>query len=172
MTTELTAMWATIAEAYPYAKTAIEKTSAPSDGMPHAPNDPRKTPVNLTALSWIEMTDRLTAKWGHTITTIPEHITQLYNALGPADQLDLQTDTWTIHNGATQWLPAHIQTARLQTEQIAGIHCATIQELSWALKSLGHATKQDTLHKWAQRGHLTKTPAGYSLTQALERIMP
>lgn len=172
MTAELTAMWQTIAEAYPYAKTAIEKAGAVSDGMPHAPSDPRKTPVNLTALSWTEMTDRLAAKWGHTVATITNHITELHNNLGPADQLDLQTDTWTIHNGAHQWLPAHIQTTRLTIEQCAGHHCTTIEELAWVLNTLGHPTRKDTLHKWAQRGHLTKTQEGYPLTQALERIMP
>ncbi|WP_019148792.1 hypothetical protein [Timonella senegalensis] len=170
MTAELAAMWQTIHEAYPYAKTSIEKSNTPADGMPHAPSDPRKTPVNLTALSWTEMTDRLAAKWGHTITTMPTSVTELYNNLGPADQLDLQTDTWTIHNQAHQWLPAHITAARLTIEQCAGHHCTTIEELAWVLNTLGHPKPQGTLRRWATEGHLTKTPAGYPLTQALERI--
>jgi hypothetical protein len=83
--------------------------------------------------------------------------------------LDYQTETHTIHNGALQHLPAHEKTRALTTEQIAGVHCATIQELSWALNSLGHNIPLDTIKTWAKRGHLTKTPDGWPLTQALER---
>ncbi|WP_435298524.1 hypothetical protein [Timonella sp. A28] len=170
MTTELTAKWQTIAETYPHAKQAIHTTPQPTNGMPHTPTNPQKAPLNLNALSWIEMTDRLTAKWGHTPQTMHTHITTLWNNLGPADQLDLQTDTWTIHNQTPQWLPAHQQTLALTREQTAGIYCTTIQELAWALNSLGKPTPQGTLRRWVTEGHITKTQAGYSLAQTLQRI--
>ena len=172
MTAQLQTMWATIDHAYPYVRATLEKGTTPTDGMPRAKPDPRKTPCNAAALSWLEMTDRLAIAWSEDRTSPQAARTWLSTHTPNIDadaMLDYQTETHTIHNGALQHLPAHEKTRALTTEQITGVYCATIQETRLALQALGHQVPLDTLKTWTKRGHLTKTPHGYPLTQALER---
>lgn len=172
MTAQLQAMWATIDKAYPYVRATLAKGTTPSDGMPGAKPDPRKTPCNLAALSWLEMTDRLAIAWSEDRTSpqaARKWLTTHTPDLDPDAQLDYQTETHTLHNHALTLLPAHEKTLRLTTEQIAGVYCATIQETRLALQALGHNTPLETIKTWTKRGHITKTQDGYPLAQALER---
>ncbi|ASE09002.1 hypothetical protein CEP80_07535 [Jonesia denitrificans] len=174
MTAQLQAMWATITEAHPYAQLIIHtKKSMSYVTMGGPPRDNHKPPCNLIALSWTETVERTCKQWDQTIHTMPTNITNIYANLGPADQLDLQTTTHTLHNTSLQYLPGHVRTKRLtntQRDHLAqDYHCDTLDDVRLALAALGHQVPLDTIKTWSKRGHLTKTPDGWPLAQALER---
>jgi hypothetical protein len=175
MTSELTAKWETIATAWPHALQAIPRTTQPSDGQPTGTQINAPTPVNDTAQSWCAEVEQAAFGWAaqgnnaneriHWLTQNQPHTADL-DASGRKAFTDI---TERLAQEALKWVPARTQTTQLQPNQLEGLYCATIQELAWALESLGKPTKLNTVKSWVQRGHLTQTPAGYSLAQAHTR---
>lgn len=172
MTAELTAMWATIATAWPHALQAIPRSSQPSDGQPTGTIDPRKSPVNDTAQSWCAEVEQAAFGWGEAMNVdanirwLCEHIP---NADGDALQ-EFAALSERLAKEATRFIPAHTQVTGITATQAktAQVHCETIELLAKTLKAIGHTTPQGTLHYWVHEGRITKTSKGYPLWQALE----
>lgn len=177
MTTELTTMWATIAEAYPYALLAIPRSSQPSDGQPTGTKVNAPSPVNDTAQSWCAEVEQAAFGWASQGNNANERIHWLTNNLPAADDIDLSGwEDFTklserLAQEAQRFIPAETQVKGITADQArkSNVHCETIQLLVKTLKAIGHPTPEGTLHYWVHEGWLTKTPQGYPLADAIER---
>lgn len=175
MTAELTTMWQTIHAAMYHIALAKDTTTNPPDGMPGTPSNPRRLPCNEYALSLEEQINRRAAHWTgqpNPIEWLTTNTTNFYNQLGELDQLNFQTETHALWGEAKQFLPQYHLIKRITGKDLEQIHAHTMTELAAWLKVLGNPTSESTLRTWKERGHLDHTPNGYSIHQALERIMP
>ncbi|WP_333810786.1 hypothetical protein [Timonella senegalensis] len=180
MTAELTAMWQTIHEWRNDLAALIPKSQRPSDGMPKGTTNKLQAPLNISPLSALIQLDQTALDWAppHCTTTKQARTWLATNAhtrahdLQPDDHELFETDTRTTYNLLLHHLPAaKAQTpetrAKAQTKEL---YAPTIKFLADTLTQLGHPTSPATLRKWKERGHITETHQGYSLTQALEKI--
>lgn len=183
MTAELTAMWATIATAWPHALQAIPRSSQPSDGQPTGTQINAPSPVNDTAQSWCAEVEQMVFGWTpNTYTPFATPLSFLtyrfhhqdvqdrYEPTAIAEELLPQLER--LAKEATRFIPAHTQVTGITATQAktAQVHCETIELLAKTLKAIGHNRKPTTLRDWIQYGWLTKTSKGYPLWQALEHL--
>lgn len=173
-------MWQTIDEWRNDLAALIPKSQRPSDGMPKGTTNKLQEPLNIGPLSTLIQLDQTALEWAdpncttarQAIEWLAAHANHRGNELLPDDLELFETDTRTIYNLLLHHIPA-AQAAAPETRAKAKtreLYAPTVPFLARTLEQLGKPVKLKTLETWIERGHIAKTPQGYSLTQALERI--